>query len=391
MPTSENNALSCLREVPKCRTNLFTSFNRLYTMPVVGASCSCNKKKQAIFPVVKKKFQCMSKCLKTVNVIPKFGCAKNIYGFSRLRFAKCCSNSCAGKMRPLKLKIKISNRIISLNDNDNSSIRKTSNIRNADTDMYGTFNMYDDDEGSFSGYSSTRKSRKWRRRRRRRRVMRRRMRKRRKQKAKKKTMLGCGYKIVRKKPVPKNFSSSRSPAINSRTLRRQLNTIFSNKTDPAFFNVKATVKVEPVVNVTDFLGGIGGMISTLDSIEEEIGKLEGASIAELDHNLTGYSLNNVFFKELNGHGTGKLGLIINKESIRAQIGCLANQCGSRVTIVSSTILRKITLATALQKLKRSIRFGDIFQSVSERILLKRVNGKKYLVFVPFNNAYIQEF
>lgn len=80
-----------------------------------------------------------------------------------------------------------------------------------------------------------------------------------------------------------------------------------------------------------------------------------------------------------------------KSSLRISRNCYRSMCAARLTVVSSKSIRWRIIRKALQTLRRSHGFSNVYSLDPRRYRIKREGGRKYIVFVPFKNFQSEEF
>lgn len=71
--------------------------------------------------------------------------------------------------------------------------------------------------------------------------------------------------------------------------------------------------------------------------------------------------------------------------------CLANRCGTKVTIWSSQYVRWRLINRAFDILRARPGFNSVYNTDRANIVVRHVNGKRYAVLVPFSEMYYEEF
>lgn len=71
--------------------------------------------------------------------------------------------------------------------------------------------------------------------------------------------------------------------------------------------------------------------------------------------------------------------------------CLANRCGTKVTIWSPQYVRWKVINRAFDVLRAKPGFNSVYNTDRANIVVRHVNGKRYAVLVPFSERYYEEF
>ena len=107
---------------------------------------------------------------------------------------------------------------------------------------------------------------------------------------------------------------------------------------------------------------------------------------ESDHNRSSHSSSSS-----SSSGSTMRKILMNAAVRNIVPDCLANRCGTKVTIWSPEYVRWKIISAAFDVLRSRPSFSDIYSTDRAQTIVRHINGKMYAVLVPFTEDFYDEF